>query len=343
MAFELNFAQLSPIHMKPSAFADPMLDDDAKDVLWATYVSFARSYLPEMPENVAARSLHHLHRSGAFQIVSNSETGDLKIEWSDLAQKSLQAMRFMKDLIKGGVRLQKGEAGSCFHKLQSALRVGDLASHQDEIEALRPFSESSAVGIFKVEHDWASAFSGANVGDPDLRLPFSLCCFEFHVSGAKICALMDESRCTWVIVDTPAGWHVLDVELFKPRTALEYLVPSADISPLKRMISEQVHAILIALDAGIARTDVVRIPEKLNRARTRRNKPPLPDYRVVRLARMLPSLPAAEGPLPDEDRRQVRLHFRRGHWRHFDNHKTWINWTLVGDPDLGFIDKHYRL
>jgi len=33
------------------------------------------------------------------------------------------------------------------------------------------------------------------------------------------------------------------------------------------------------------------------------------------------------------------------HW--FDSHlefvKTWIRWMLVGDPDLGFIDKHYRV
>jgi hypothetical protein len=33
----------------------------------------------------------------------------------------------------------------------------------------------------------------------------------------------------------------------------------------------------------------------------------------------------------------------RGHWRHYERHKTWIKWTLVGDPDLGFVDKHYRL
>jgi hypothetical protein len=38
-----------------------------------------------------------------------------------------------------------------------------------------------------------------------------------------------------------------------------------------------------------------------------------------------------------------RLHFRRGHFRHFDGWKTWVNWCLVGDPDLGFVDKHYKL
>lgn len=53
-----------------------------------------------------------------------------------------------------------------------------------------------------------------------------------------------------------------------------------------------------------------------------------------------------------------RLHFRRGHWSHYSNpgageiqftdegylrSKSWINWMLVGDPDPGFVDKHYKL
>lgn len=36
-------------------------------------------------------------------------------------------------------------------------------------------------------------------------------------------------------------------------------------------------------------------------------------------------------------------HIDRAIWRRFETHKTWIKWTLVGDPDLGFIEKHYRL
>jgi hypothetical protein len=52
-------------------------------------------------------------------------------------------------------------------------------------------------------------------------------------------------------------------------------------------------------------------------------------------------LPAADG--EREPGRKKRLHFRRGHWRHYETHKTWIKWMLVGDPDLGFIEKQYRL
>lgn len=50
---------------------------------------------------------------------------------------------------------------------------------------------------------------------------------------------------------------------------------------------------------------------------------------------------------------------RRGHYRHYSNpdagsikyvndggfwlSKDWINWMLVGDPDVGIVEKEYRL
>lgn len=46
---------------------------------------------------------------------------------------------------------------------------------------------------------------------------------------------------------------------------------------------------------------------------------------------------------PSGNGSRKRLHFRRGHWRHYESMKTWIRWCLAGDPDLGFIDKHYTL
>jgi hypothetical protein len=44
-----------------------------------------------------------------------------------------------------------------------------------------------------------------------------------------------------------------------------------------------------------------------------------------------------------EKRHSPRLHFRRGHHRHYENYKLWIKWQLVGNPDIGFIDKDYKL
>ncbi len=59
--------------------------------------------------------------------------------------------------------------------------------------------------------------------------------------------------------------------------------------------------------------------------------------RIEPLERYLESLAAKGGS------RRTRLHVVRGHWRHYEEHKTWIKWHLRGDPDLGFIQKHYSL
>lgn len=108
------------------------------------------------------------------------------------------------------------------------------------------------------------------------------------------------------------------------------------------MIVAAIRAICVALEAEVAATEVVRTPHKLNHARERRGRQPIFSYHTVNLARRsrVERLPADAD---HEPAWRVRLHFRRGHWRHFENHKTWIKWMLVGDPDLGFVDKHYKL
>ncbi len=93
----------------------------------------------------------------------------------------------------------------------------------------------------------------------------------------------------------------------------------------------------------------------LNKRRIREGKTPLRDYHVVTLAKRLRAEPNHDHEPTGIHR---RLHWRRGHWRHFNTpggeiryfnadgitvSKTWINWQLVGDETLGFVDKHYRL
>jgi hypothetical protein len=102
---------------------------------------------------------------------------------------------------------------------------------------------------------------------------------------------------------------------------------------------KQIRAISIALDAEVASHDVVRAPTALNERRQKKGELPLYDYRIIKLhGRILRGHAPGTG-----SHRSPRLHFRRGHWRHYQAHKTWIRWTLVGDPELGFIDKAYRL
>lgn len=107
-----------------------------------------------------------------------------------------------------------------------------------------------------------------------------------------------------------------------------------------RFLWDQVRAICIALDAEVATHSVIRAPHKLNEKRSRDGKPPVSDYHVVDLARRhrVANPSGAVGGVGKK-----RLHFRRGHWRHYETTKTWVRWCLVGNPDLGFIQKSYSL
>lgn len=185
--------------------------------------------------------------------------------------------------------------------------------------------------VFLVGHDWARAFENATDFDSGpYKLPFEKCVFELIVSERRVCVTAhqveqeDPKLLYWAQVDDM--WVCVE--------------PSGDSrdGSLGRLMERNVRAMCIALDAEVAYAEVVRAPHKLNKARAKRGREPLPDYRVVHLTQKARATPADE----HGQGSRKRLHFRRGHWRHFDTFKTWIRWTLVGDPDLGFVDKHYR-
>ncbi len=108
-------------------------------------------------------------------------------------------------------------------------------------------------------------------------------------------------------------------------------------------LAGQIRAIAIALEAEVAEAIVVRAPHKLNRARAKRDQLPMLDHHVISLANRRRVAQLEEEYRDGEKRRSPRLHFVRGHWRHYSAHKIWIAWTYRGDPDLGFIDKDYKL
>jgi hypothetical protein len=121
----------------------------------------------------------------------------------------------------------------------------------------------------------------------------------------------------------------------------DYWVNVLGKTQLSVLIWDQIRAICIALDAQVATAEVIRAPVNLNEKRAKAGKSPLSDYRVVDLARRHRIANPAAGTAGTGTRK--RLHFRRGHWRHYETTKTWVKWCLVGNPDLGFINKHYRL
>jgi hypothetical protein len=202
--------------------------------------------------------------------------------------------------------------------------------------------------IFLMTHNWAAAFAGDHDFDDrasEFRQPAPICCFDFAISGRRVLAFMNESESeSWVVVECRTwGWFpiVRDGGNLK-RFDIDGPQERAGVTKLRRLLLQNIKAACIALEAEIAETEIVRAPHKLNAARIRRGKLPISDYHIINLVDRRRVTPL---PLDHEHgtHRSPRLHFRRGHWRHFVNHKTWIKWTLVGDPDLGFIDKEYRL
>ncbi len=224
--------------------------------------------------------------------------------------------------------------------------------------------------VLVVEHDWAAAMAGAaELMDPtaEWRLPAPRSIFEFVVNGKRIILRwLDETVEVWNEYDresayVPASRAYQDLPLVEfekdkwcPLQQADKLTdndPLADLwrcldhsaRPLVNFLEQQVRALCICLEAEVAEKEIVRAPYRLNLQRAKRGRLPLYDYHKVNLARR-----ERGSALPDElrggdKRRSPRLHFRRGHWAHFANHKTWRKWCLVGDPDLGFIDKEYRL
>jgi hypothetical protein len=204
--------------------------------------------------------------------------------------------------------------------------------------------QAEALNTFVIQHNWAAAFEGATDFDMgDFRLPYERAAFELHITGKRIIAIVSEaagSKTVLAFVTTKVGWVAPDKGFSFADGEWGRASPDFAIDELYDFLLKQIRAICISLEAKVAVTDIVTISPQLNRSRERRNRTTLSNYHVVRLNHRPHSTRAAH----DEARRGKRLHFRRGHWRHYDaERKTWISWMLVGNPDLGFIEKEYRL
>lgn len=238
---------------------------------------------------------------------------------------------------------------SSLHKLQAAYAAKcvltlDRADDDAQMVKLLPayvhfFKEDPQV--FLVQHDWATAFDKAEGIDGEVPLPFGFCAFEFQVSGRRLIVLCREGfGSIFVELSGSPYWYAGRIDTLEDMATRETDEPGT-FSQLGIMLALNIRAICIALDAEVVVTEVVRAPHRLNHQREKQGKKPVLDHHVINLARRsrVEALPSAG---EHEAKWHPRLHFRRGHWRHFTDHKTWIKWMLVGDVDLGFIDKEYR-
>jgi hypothetical protein len=276
------------------------------------------------------------------QAVAENERGRLEADLTHLHVKdallrsSLEALRILDPWLKKPPQLvlEKNEC-SRLHRLKEAAQAGRIidGSKKDLADVADGAKHIVAIEhTFVVKHDWASAFASAPDAIGEFHIPFPACTFEFRVDGRTVILWVQET-------DTEMGFTA-----FIESQDHWYAPPENDedgrhCDGFLKFLWNQVRAICIALDAEVATHSVIRAPHKLNEKRERAGKPKVIDYHVIDLSRRH----RVAGASGSSTGRHVRLHFRRGHWRHFETTKTWIKWCLVGDPDLGFIQKHYSL
>lgn len=226
---------------------------------------------------------------------------------------------------------------SRYHELVAEIAAGNVIVPNGEDVTFVTRLKLEQMQVFLVEHNWHSAFENAtDYQEGEIHLPYPETCFEFDIHKMRICALFFEehgSLSSSLFFQTGAGWAFCSVDA---ETAGQIA------GPIGLAVGQQVRAICIALDADVAEAEVIRAPYRLNRAREKRGELPIYDHHVIALSRRAKPSPMSSGS-EERTKRSPRLHFRRGHWRNYEKHKTWIKWTLVGDPDLGYIEKHYRI
>lgn len=244
----------------------------------------------------------------------------------------------------GGLKLERA-TNSAIHRFQEALNSRNVYSLDDNDPVAEPFDILS-LHSFVVEHDLAGAFAKMeNFESGDFELPYDATMFEFQLSGKRVMLVAARDKdviWTLIYVETSGHWFCPSFTYHFGTDLGQHDTGDAGIfKAIYDRLNPQIRAICIALDAKIATEEIVRAPIALNKSRVKAGKPPLVDYSIVKLMHRSKYEPLENACAEDGPKR--RLHFVRGHWRHFETHKTWIKWFLRGDPDLGFIEKEYRL
>lgn len=293
--------------------------------------------LAEKRAFVKTRRAEVLRELASLEVELNSDPRTVRL---GRLKKGCSVLREMETWTESDLKIERPE-GISFRRLRKAVADGNTVYLAGDAAEEAPASDFEKeifrfAEVLLIEHDWAGAFENAEMSNAVVKLPYEVCAFEFKISGRAVIALATQFETD--IAFSPAiecgdGWLVAGFV-----TPLRGLTKGSDgWQNLFNILGSQIRAACIALDAEVATSEVVREP--YSSAHGKNAHQPLKSYHVVSLAHRS----ARPLPLGTETGRRVRLHFRRGHWRHLGDHRTWIRWMLVGDPDLGFVDKHYKL
>lgn len=214
----------------------------------------------------------HDHMPPEKSILDPPLRGDLEKTADDIAKCEL-GLAVLRDLdgwgvVAPGLVLERAQASRAHALLEAARNGGLVLLEIDKATKVGRAQLTDAdveIGqVFVVEHDWASAFNGAqDYGGADFRLPYDRCCFEFRLSGRHVFVLAGQSESGDVqvsaIVELKMGRNTW--LLAAGGSTPDKKTPEIDglWQPLKRATLGQIKAICVALEAEVAEVDAPRI------------------------------------------------------------------------------------
>lgn len=292
--------------------------------------------IPAQEVEVTLDELRLLNAKDTHKLLTGTQADAQSLEAKIHRKKRLlRAMNDLKAAWGFDIKVNKPmkiafEPNDCsrLHKLSQSIvdeTVSWWPKDEDDVKVLLDQPISREVQSFVVKDTWTHLL-GSETLEGEFRLPFDLCAFEFRVNKRTVIVLAKQDdnghKGCMVFYETAAGeWLNLgemDHDVWTP----------------------MIRGICVMLEAEVAVREVKRVPHKLAAKRAASGKLPMYDFHTLSLAKRFRTSKGAPGNATGAHK---RLHFVRGHWRHYEEHKTWIKWHLRGDESLGFADKNYKV
>ena len=251
--------------------------------------------------------------------------------------------------------------------LQGALSKPTGSHLHQMLNSLQPqyASDWADCQVILVDYDVAGLFrETAGPSDDEGEappLPFEKVAFELVIDGYPTIILRSENinghdvmeigrrgARGWelkTLVNKNGAWaHIFGSEAEKA-DFLSFIEERAAAEAWMRLSHEIVVATCDALSGDILQLGPQTVPSaKLNRRRTARGSVPLFAFHHLIVPKKARDQASRAG---NKDTAGVRQHLRRGHYHRFHRRegmvKHWLPAMWVGNPELGLIEKHYRL
>jgi hypothetical protein len=268
------------------------------------------------------RLILHKTQAKLFKEKANAEKSIGKIvEKEKYLSKQISCWEELLEWLKGEMKFSPGQ--NLYHDFLASLP----SVFQSDRDAALKNDNLYEAHCFVVTRLYADVLEGAPEGE--FRLPYPVCAFQFTFDGRPVIIVgseEDDRIDFFSVAKVKDTWALLELK-------------DDEAGTLEKCMRDEIRALCIVLETEIAEETIIRAPHRLNAARVRRNRLPINDYSTIDLRQRH----RYEAMGSDERRSSPRLHFRRGHWRHYSGFKSWVRWTVAGDPSKGILFSEYRV